>query len=231
MFRSRIVCIYKITCLINNRVYIGQTVHYKQRISSHKSTLKQGVHDNKFLQKDYNKYGSSNFKYTILEECSSSELLEKETYWINYYGGINSKSTYNMKDKYNISRELQIVFKRLKQKPISKNTREKLRLCNLGRNNHNYGKVQSKEVNLKRSLALKGRQFTPQHKQKLRQNNKRRGYRKYNELFIQQLRQKYLEFNSYTKTADYFNINKDVCSNLIKYGTTQKKPYVKYNEE
>lgn len=59
--------IYKITNIVSGKVYIGQTIGlYSQRVSSHLSTLRNGVHRNPHLQNSYNKHG---------EECFTFELV------------------------------------------------------------------------------------------------------------------------------------------------------------
>ena len=91
--------IYKITNLINNKVYIGQTKNYRSRFSEHKHELLHHKHHNSKLQEDFNRFGLTNLKFEIIEECSTKEqALERETYWINYYGGIESNNTYNKCD-------------------------------------------------------------------------------------------------------------------------------------
>ena len=96
--------IYKITCLINLRVYIGETANIKRRFWNHQEQLAKGKHGNDRLQEDYNKYGVDSFKYEIIEEVPAEQNLERESYWINYYGGIESDMTYNMQDIYNQNR-------------------------------------------------------------------------------------------------------------------------------
>ena len=220
---TNICCIYKISCLINNKIYIGQTINFINRKRSHICALKHNRADNRLLQKDYNLYGLNNFKFEIIEECKKEDLLCRETYWIKYYGGKYNNNLYNLKDLNGCSRDLIDYFKQIhKSRPVTSETKQKLRILNLGKNNPMYGKKQTMESNLKRSKALKNRIFSEEHKRKLKETNKRRGYRKYNEDFILNLRSKYIELQSYTKTAYYFNINIDICSNLIKYGTTQR---------
>lgn len=230
--KNPIICIYKITCLINNKIYIGQTINFKNRKSYHKCSLKHNRHDNKYLQEDYNNYGLSQFKFEIVEKCKVEDLLEKETYWMNYYGGINSYKLYNLKDKDNYSDQLIDIIKESNiHNPVSDKTKQKLRELNLGMNNPMYGKKQTLESNLKRSKALKNRIFSEEHKQKLLQSNKQRGKRKYDENFIRLVKIKYNELGSYTQTAHYFNINKDTCANLIKFGTSQRPyKYVAYEK-
>ena len=48
--------IYKITNKINNKKYIGQSIHVKERIAEHKNQLKNNTHHNQYLQNAYNKY-------------------------------------------------------------------------------------------------------------------------------------------------------------------------------
>ena len=73
--------IYKITNKINNKSYIGQSIHIEQRWEEHLyqssgcSLLKYALH----------KYGKDNFSFEVIEECNQEELNEKEQYWIKYY--------------------------------------------------------------------------------------------------------------------------------------------------
>lgn len=60
--------IYKITNLINNKIYIGQTIHFKERIRSHEETavnVKSKSYNNP-LYKTFRKYGIENFSIEII---------------------------------------------------------------------------------------------------------------------------------------------------------------------
>ena len=72
--------IYKITNLLNNKIYIGRSVNILKRWNQHKNAT-----DSSPLHKAIQKYGIENFKLEILEECLPIELNEREIYWINYY--------------------------------------------------------------------------------------------------------------------------------------------------
>ena len=87
--------IYKIVCLENNKVYIGQTGDYDKRKKTHMRNLKNNNHINTYLQEDYNKYGAVNFRYDVIEVVADECGNEREDYWMEYYGGIDSKATYN----------------------------------------------------------------------------------------------------------------------------------------
>ena len=56
--------IYKATCSITGKSYIGQTIHYEQRIKEHLKT-KDGSHFHNALAK----YGPDAFTWEILETC------------------------------------------------------------------------------------------------------------------------------------------------------------------
>ena len=57
--------IYKITNIINNKVYVGSAVNVTYRFKTHKRLLKQNKHFNTHLQSSYNKYGKDNFKFEM----------------------------------------------------------------------------------------------------------------------------------------------------------------------
>ena len=77
--------IYKITNLINNKVYIGQSVDIKRRWHAHRNPR----FDNKNpLYSDIRSFNIVNFSFEIIEECDFSLLDEKEIYWIKYYNSI-----------------------------------------------------------------------------------------------------------------------------------------------
>ena len=74
--------IYKITNLINNKIYVGQTrfdilVRYKQ----HKYEAQKGQL-NFPLYAAMRKYGIENFSIEIIEEIDDSLLDERESFWI-----------------------------------------------------------------------------------------------------------------------------------------------------
>lgn len=79
--------IYKITCTINDKVYIGSTeVCFKQRFKKHKQRLRNDYHENDYLQKSWNKYGEENFIFEILEEIlDKSKVKEIEQIYLNDY--------------------------------------------------------------------------------------------------------------------------------------------------
>ena len=74
--------VYKITCKVNNKIYIGQTIEsLTQRFNRHMGYQKD-EHDTKFYRA-IRKYGKDNFYIELLEEVSNqNELDKREYYWI-----------------------------------------------------------------------------------------------------------------------------------------------------
>ena len=77
-------CVYAITCYGNYKFYIGSSVNYRQRKSSHLSMLRRNKHTNRHLQNAYNKYGADSFHFDSLEFCSKEDLLGREQWWIDF---------------------------------------------------------------------------------------------------------------------------------------------------
>jgi len=92
---KRVSGIYKITNLINNKVYIGQSVDLKKRLSEHKRLLLKNEHGNEHLQSAYNLHGLHHFGFSIIEECEVEALTSRELYWINFYGSHKKEFGYN----------------------------------------------------------------------------------------------------------------------------------------
>lgn len=81
--------IYKITNIINNKIYIGQSINIGRRWKDHKSQGNWEANDC-FLYRVFKKYGLENFKFEIIENCSPSKLNEKEREWILKTGSFGS---------------------------------------------------------------------------------------------------------------------------------------------
>mgnify|MGYP000883434576 CR=1 FL=1 len=87
--------IYMIKNMINNKVYIGQAVNIERRWNEHINDLYANRHNNKHLQRAWNKDGANNFIFNIVEECPKDELNDREIYYIAQYKAHNMKYGYN----------------------------------------------------------------------------------------------------------------------------------------
>lgn len=155
---SPICCIYMIKNTTNNKVYIGSTKNYKNRIYSHKSLLKNNKHHSKRLQLEWNKYGEENFEWTIIVNIVDEKLLKnKEQYYIDFYESYKDEFGYN---EYPNS-----------QSPLgykySDEYRKKLSESRLGENNSFYGKKHTVNSKLKISESHIGKQITDSQKKGL----------------------------------------------------------------
>lgn len=88
--------IYKITNLINHKIYIGSTtISIAKRWSDHKYEAKNK--GNQYFHKAMNKYGYDNFKIeTICSVIKEVDLNEIEDYFINYYNTLDRNVGYNL---------------------------------------------------------------------------------------------------------------------------------------
>jgi group I intron endonuclease len=116
---SNLTGIYKITNLINNKCYIGQTNNIPRRWSEHKSALNRNLHHNEHLQKSWLRYGERNFKFEVLEYCSLEELNTLEEFYVSKFNSY--KRGYN-----------RTVGADGKGKAMSQEAREKIRKAKLG---------------------------------------------------------------------------------------------------
>ena len=72
----------------------------------HKNLLLKENHTNKNLQADYNLFGITAFQFEIIDIVDKNQAEQIETYWINYYGGIESDNTYNMTNLFTCNNQV-----------------------------------------------------------------------------------------------------------------------------
>ena len=88
------VGIYKITCLLDNKIYIGQARDIGERFKQHiKCGLGIDAPNNKLYTAMWHD-GVENFSFEVLEQCPHEKLNELEKYWIEFYQ--SNKYGYNM---------------------------------------------------------------------------------------------------------------------------------------
>lgn len=89
--------IYKLTNLVNNKIYIGQTkTSLRKRMISHLSQARKYTKAKKHhLQFAIQKYGSDNFQIEILECCNQENLNNREIFWIEYFNTTDPNIGYN----------------------------------------------------------------------------------------------------------------------------------------
>lgn len=86
--------VYKITNIINKKVYIGSTTNsFYKRWQAYKNCYKNSV-NKKFLTA-INKYGIENFTFSVIELVSDNTTRSREEYYIHMYNAV--KNGYNIK--------------------------------------------------------------------------------------------------------------------------------------
>ena len=150
--------IYKITNLVNNKCYIGQTRRkdLSNRVSKHLCDLRRNHSHNQHLQNSWNKYGEDNFKFELIEIVDDFLIDEKEQYWVDYF-----KAEYNKR----------LVVTSNFGRKMSEETKTKLSKLNIGKIGPNKGKKFSKVVREKMSLGKKGIKLSIEHINKIRLAN------------------------------------------------------------
>lgn len=136
--------IYKITCKINNKCYIGSSSDIQKRLNSHKSLLKRNKSHSKHLQAAWNKYGSENFTFELIDTVNDiSHLLAVEETYIKYYKSNNKDFGYNSKLYVDSSRGWK----------HSEETKFKMSMQRKGTNHGWLGRKHSEESKLKMSIT------------------------------------------------------------------------------
>jgi group I intron endonuclease len=88
--------VYQILCIPTGKIYIGSTVDLRARWSSHRRSLRQGNHQNAYLQQAWDKYGEANFVFSVLEFVKKSSLLSAEQAWIDKTGCADRNIGFNI---------------------------------------------------------------------------------------------------------------------------------------
>lgn len=85
--------IYKFTNKLNDKSYIGQSIHIERRFQEHCQTALRNPKT--IFHYALKKYGIENFTFEVIEYCNEEELDNKEIYYINYYNTLSPKG-YNI---------------------------------------------------------------------------------------------------------------------------------------
>jgi group I intron endonuclease len=81
-----LMIIYKVINLINNKIYIGQTIQTLRERKRRHISCAFVSNSNVYFHKALRKYGKENFKWEIIDIAEThEELNEKEKYWIALY--------------------------------------------------------------------------------------------------------------------------------------------------
>lgn len=228
--------IYKITNLVNQKVYIGQSWNIEERWNKHKLnknySYKKGKNTKNHLYSAFQKYGIENFDYSVLVElqecCLTQFLLDYfECKYIKEFDSLNTKKGYNLKEggsqgrlsaslKATVSKSLKKYYElnvsSNKGKKYTEEERKKM-------SERNKGKTYSNEYKKHMSEVLKGRIFTTEWKENISKSLKgKKGKRNYPipiKVLIKTTKE-ILLFPSLRKASKFLNVRWSSLSNRLK---------------
>lgn len=83
---TKVIGVYAITQKSTGIVYVGSSVDIAHRWARHRTDLDCNRHHSIWLQRSWNKYGSADFVFSILEQLDSANgLRSKERCWISKF--------------------------------------------------------------------------------------------------------------------------------------------------
>lgn len=188
--------IYKLTCSITNKIYIGKAINIRKRIKNHKC-MYRCLNSKGHLQRAIVKYGWDSFTVEILEIVEdfnkftdNEELLKRESYYIELFDSTNKDIGYNTckfsTDRTGIpTKHTEEAKEKMRlaalRRTYSEEEKERLRTINIGRtlsDEHrekirqgNLGKIVSEETRKKLSESSKGKPKSREAVEKTRQSN------------------------------------------------------------
>jgi group I intron endonuclease len=170
--------IYKITNLINGKIYIGRSVNLKSRKSKHKTSITKTI-----ISKAIQKYGHDNFKFEVIEYCECNILVEREQYYMDQFNPYDENGYNLLKDssyggwtgmihtpearlKMSKSKKGIIPWNKGKKdvQEYSNETRKLMSENSIGEKNPFYGKKHSDETKNKISYKNKGKDHSHEYK-------------------------------------------------------------------
>jgi len=188
--------IYKSTNLVNNKVYIGQTVRtLEERRKEHER------HSDIIFDKAIQKHGKHNFEWKIIDTADNiKELNKKEIYWIKFF---NSLTPNGYNQCYGGDNTFGYTHKKESKIKMSK-TKSKMYT---GKNNPFYGKKHTYESRMKMSKSRKGRVITKEWAKKIAASNS-----------IKVINLDTMEiFNSIKSAAEKYNLKATHISRVCKH--------------
>lgn len=176
--------LYRITNLLNNKVYIGQSNKEKDRWRQYKYFGRNPEKTGQYIHRAMAKYGASNFIYEVIAMCATEEYAnEAETILIAQYNSRDKQFGYNLAPGGDSpwNRGLPTEQQPMYGKHHSEESKEKISQGNIGKicfphtdewkqhmSSIMKGRQLSEDRKQKISDASKNREFTEEQKEKLR---------------------------------------------------------------
>lgn len=171
--------VYRIRNLTNNKFYIGSTNNLYKRFIQHKTLLEKGIHHSLYLQRAFNKYGTSQFIMEILLLCKQEYLLYYEQlliYELEPDYNMNKQATSNRGYKWSEQSRQKASKSQLGNQnalghKLSEESKQLISASRkgkcVGEQNGFYGKTHTEKVRQKIREAQKGRKKSETTKKKI----------------------------------------------------------------
>lgn len=98
--------VYVIWCLINGKLYVGQTKHVDRRRRWHFNSKKKASTAALPLYRAIECYGKQHFEFHVIEECTDDVVDERETFWIRDLRTLESEYGYNNESGGNVAKHV-----------------------------------------------------------------------------------------------------------------------------
>ncbi len=205
-------CIYCITSP-SNKQYIGQTKNYNQRMNRHKNMNDDCI----LLNKAIKTYGWENIKKEILICCNIEHLDDYEKKFIDLYNTL-------VPNGYNCTSGGKGM-----SKPVSNETKEKLKQANLGKKLSEETKEKLRQINLGKIMSDESKVKMSNSKKEMwnniKENNKEHDY-----LHTEETKKKISEtIKQLHKNGLYDNMKNNLYNSIHIICYNINKPDIKYN--
>ena len=206
--------IYKIVNCVNGKFYVGSSVNFNNRKRLHLFYLRNGNHQNVHLQRSWNKYGETSFKFEFVVELNDTKkLLLEEQKWLDKYCGTGV--LYNMCPIAGSSlgrkcseETKQKIAKKAFGRIVSAETRKKLSKSSRGRKKSLEEREQARQRRL-------GSTHSEKSKQLISLKKRGQGASKLTESKVKEVRRLYERGIRIKELSDEYNCSRTLISDVV----------------
>ena len=148
--------VYNITNTVNGNFYIGSSVRVRIRLYENRHDLRKGIHHCAHLQRAWNKYGETNFRFEVVEQVEGDLLAAEDRWLAEHHGKPHCYNTGRVPGAAFLGRKHTDEAKA----KVSKAQKERPR---------KRGYKLTPETRARMSAAAKGKKKSPEHAEKIRQ--------------------------------------------------------------